>query len=343
MKSPVIIDLRSDTVTRPSPAMLDAMFSATVGDDVFEEDPTVHELEKRSAALFGMEAGLFVASGTMANQISVKLLTRPQDEVICDKSSHIYYYEAGGVFSNSGISIRFIEGKRGIISSEQIEENLNPPENIHLPLSRLVAIENTSNKGGGSYYTYKNLESISRFSRKSGLSLHLDGARIFNALTETGDTTKSIGKLFDTVSFCLSKGLGAPVGSMIISTKENILRAKRIRKAFGGAMRQAGYLAAAGIYALDNNISRLKQDHLRASKIASLLKKCTYVADLMPVETNIIVFSLKPRLKVDTFLQHLKKFNIKAVPFGKQTVRMVTHLDITDNMLNDIETALLKF
>lgn len=342
MKS-TLIDLRSDTVTRPTPPMLEAMFSATVGDDVFDEDPTVKELEAKCAKLFGKEAGLFCPSGTMTNQIGIRILTQPQQEVICDKGSHIYYYEGGGVASNSGLSIRLLDGDRGRISAFQVEENINPPENIHQPFTALVSIENTCNKGGGSYYNLHQMQEISAISRKNNLKIHLDGARIFNAITETGDTTLEIGKLFDTISICLSKGLGAPVGSVLLTGNENIRSAKRVRKSFGGGMRQSGYLAAAGIYALDNNIKRLKEDHIRATAISKSLKSFSFIKDILPVDTNIIVFQLMDDKPLAHFLNYLSENNIKAVAFGKQIVRMVTHLDFTDEMLDKLISVLKKY
>ncbi len=341
--NPDIIDLRSDTVTRPTPDMLEAMFSAKVGDDVFDEDPTVKELESKAAKLFSMEAGLFCPSGTMTNQVSIRILSQPQQEVICDKGSHIYYYEGGGVASNSGLSMRFIDGDRGRITARQVEENINPPENIHQPFTALVSIENTCNKGGGSYYTYQQMKEISEVSRKNNLKIHLDGARIFNAITETGDSTYEIGKLFDTVSICLSKGLGAPVGSLILSNRENIQKAKRVRKSFGGGMRQSGYLAAAGIFALDNNIVRLKEDHKRAKTLSENIKSLSYISEILPVETNIIVFKLLDEKPQTDFLNYLSKNNIKAVAFGRQVVRMVTHLDFNDEMLNTVINVLRKY
>ncbi len=337
----MLIDLRSDTVTRPTPPMLEAMFSARVGDDVFDEDPTVKELEAKAAALFSMEAGLFCPSGTMTNQIGIRILTQPQQEVICDKGSHIYYYEGGGIASNSGLSARLLDGDRGRITPQQIEENINPPESIHQPFTSLVSIENTCNKGGGSYYNLQQMIAISAKSRKHNLKIHLDGARIFNAIAETGDSTKEIGQLFDTISICLSKGLGAPVGSLILSSHENIKMAKRVRKGFGGGMRQSGYLAAAGIYALNHHVERLKEDHKRATVIGDSLKSLSYIDDIMPVETNIVVFRLKQEVSLLHFLDYLSINNIKAVQFGKQTIRMVTHLDFNDLML-DILISVLK-
>ena len=338
-----LIDLRSDTVTRPSKEMLEMMFSAQVGDDVFDEDPTVKALEAKASSLFGKEAGLFCPSGTMTNQISIRILTQPQQEVICDKGAHIYYYEGGGIASNSGLSMRLLEGDRGRISVSQIEDNINPPDNIHQPFTSLVAIENTCNKGGGSFYTLQQMKALSEVSRKNNLKIHLDGARIFNAIAETGDSTLEIGKLFDTISICLSKGLGAPVGSLVLSSAENIKRAKRVRKSFGGGMRQSGYLAAAGIYALDNNIKRLTEDHRRAKIIYQALTSLSYINEILPVDTNIIVFSLIDEKPIEHFLNYLTENNIKAVAFGKQTVRMVTHLDFTDEMLDKLILVLNKY
>jgi threonine aldolase len=338
----MLIDLRSDTVTRPTPGMLEAMFNAEVGDDVFDEDPTVKKLEDKTAKMFGKEAALFCPSGTMTNQIGIRILTNPQEEIICDKLSHIYYYEGGGIASNSGLSMRLVDGDRGRFTPEQIEENINPL-NIHQPLTSLVSIENTSNKGGGSYYTFAQLNSLADVSRKHNLKLHLDGARIFNAVTETKDDILSIGQLFDTISVCLSKGLGAPVGSLILSTKENIARAKRVRKSFGGGMRQSGYLAAAGIYALDNHINRLKDDHIRATSIGNLLSSLPFVESMLPVETNIIVFTISDSIPLNNFLDYLSSNNIKAVIFGRQTVRLVTHLDFTDDMLTELTAALKAY
>ena len=338
-----LIDLRSDTVTRPTPGMLNAMFSAKVGDDVFDEDPTVKELEAKAATIFGKEAALFCPSGTMTNQIGVRLLTEPQQEVICDKLSHIYYYEGGGIASNSGLSMRLVDGVRGKITPQQIDDNVNPPDNIHQPFTSLVSLENTSNKGGGSYYTFAEMKGLADMARKHKLKVHLDGARIFNAFAETGDNPLETGKLFDTISVCLSKGLGAPVGSLLLSTKENITKAKRIRKGFGGGMRQSGYLAAAGIYALDNHISRLKEDHSKAKEIAKCLATMSAVEEILPVDTNIIVFRLNEKYTTEHFLNYLSENNVKGILFGKQTVRMVTHLDFTDDMLTDLISVLKKY
>ena len=336
------IDLRSDTVTKPTSEMLEAMFSAQVGDDVFGEDPTVNLLEEKSAALFGMEAGLFVPSGTMANQIAIRLNTKLQDEVICDKLSHIYYYEGGGTFSNSGVSIRLLDGERGRITAEQIIDNINDPESNYLAISSLVCIENTCNKGGGSYYSLKNIKDIGKTCKQHNLKFHIDGARIFNAVAETSEPISEIGAFADTLSFCFSKGLGAPIGSMLLSSKEDIKKARRIRKAFGGGMRQAGYLAAAGMYALDNNLDRLKTDHSRARRIGVALQNCPWIEGVLPVDTNIIVFHISEKLSVKKIIDELYQKGIKAVPFGKYDIRMVTHLDITDSMTEYVISVLQK-
>jgi len=338
-KSPYI-DLRSDTVTRPSKEMLEAMMAAETGDDVFDEDPTVKLLERKAAALFGKEAGLFVPSGTMANQIAIRLHTQLQDEIICDRLSHIYYYESGGTFSNSGVSVRLLNGDRGRITADLVEENLNDPAQIYLPVSSMVCLENTCNKGGGSYYDLNEIKRIASLCTHHSLKLYVDGARIFNALTETGEKPDEYGRLADTLSFCFSKGLGAPVGSVLLTSAQNLNKAKRIRKAFGGGMRQAGYLAAACNFALDNNIGRLKEDHVRAKEIGKYLAAKNWVEELIPVDTNIIVFRLAVGLTVKKILDQLSERNIKAVPFGHREIRMVTHLDFTDQMLEQVISAI---
>lgn len=337
----MIIDLRSDTITRPTPGMLDAMMSAEVGDDVFGEDPTVARLETKAAAMLGFEAGIFCPSGTMTNQIAIRTLTQPQDEVICDKRSHIYLYEGGGIASNSMVSVELLDGDRGRITPAQIESVIKP-DDIHYPRTRLVAIENTVNKGGGAYYTMEQMRHISTTVRNHGLLLHLDGARIFNALVETGDNPQEIGGYFDTLSVCLSKGLGAPVGSVLLGSEETIQKARRIRKVFGGAMRQAGYLAAAGIYALNHHIERLKEDHLKARNIAAMLGRKSFVTGIEPVDTNIIIFSVAKEPGVPVLLELLKKHGIHALGFGGSSIRMVTHLDITDHMMEEIDKRLEK-
>lgn len=328
------IDLRSDTVTKPTPEMLQAMFHAKVGDDVFEDDPTVKALEEKSAALFGKEAALFCPSGTMTNQIALKVHTQAGDEIICHELSHIYRYEGGGAAFNSGASVRLLPGARGRIKANQIKENINP-DDIHYPRTSLVVIENTSNKGGGSCYELKDLKEIRQLCKEYGLKLHLDGARIFNAIVEKGYTSGQIGELFDSLSICLSKGLGAPVGSVLIGSKDFIRQARRVRKVFGGGMRQAGYLAAAGIYALDHHVERLEEDHRKARILGNTLQMQTFVEEVIPVETNILFFKLTDQFKDQDFLKMLESRGMKAVGLGPQLIRMVTHLDFSDQMLNE--------
>ena len=326
----MIIDLRSDTLTKPSKPMLDAMLHAELGDDVFSEDPTVKKLEEMSAAMFGMEAGLFCPSGTMANQIAIKAHTQPMDEIICDKISHIYNYENGGWAFHSGVSIRLTNGERGKMNVAMIEE-LIQPEQDWLPNTKLVAIENTVNKGGGSVYTLKEMNFISDFCKKKNLILHLDGARIFNALITLQKKSADLSGLFESISVCISKGLGAPAGSVLLGKKNFIKRARKIRKAFGGGMRQSGILAAACIYALENNIERLAEDHHRAKKLADALSKCGWVKNVFPVETNIVIFEVADSAKTN---EQLASLGIKAAPFSPTLIRLVTHLDITEEMID---------
>ncbi len=335
----MIIDLRSDTVTKPNKAMLEAMFSAQVGDDVFNEEPTVKALEEKTAALFGKEAGLFCPSGTMTNQIAIKVHTQPGDEVLCDVTAHIYNYEGGGISSNSGAQAKLLQGERGRISALQVLENINPTFDW-LTKTSLVCIENTANRAGGSFYSLQQMKEIAEVCKQNKLNYHLDGARIFNAIVENNYTSNDIGNLFDSISVCLSKGLGAPVGSVLLGNNEFIRKARRVRKVFGGGMRQAGYLAAAGIYALDNNINRLKEDHARAKQLSTTMSKLSYIESVLPVDTNIIIFNLNTKLKPEDFVQKLTSHNIKAVGFGKQAIRFVTHLDFTDEMLEKTETIL---
>ena len=315
------------------------MMDAEVGDDVYEEDPTVNQLEEKISEIFGVEAALYCPSGTMTNQIAIRLNTRPQDEVLCHKYSHVYLYEAGGMASNSLAQVKLLEGERGIITSHEIEANLSP-DDVHAAPSSLVCLENTMNKGGGSIYSLSNVKEISTLCREKNINLHLDGARIFNALVASGDNASDWGKLFDTISICLSKGLGAPVGSLLLSSKENIKRARKIRKSFGGGMRQAGYLAAAGIYALENNIARLSEDHKRAKTLGEHLQGCSFVESILPVETNIVIFSLREDISTSQFLDQLRSKNINASPFSKKEIRFVTHLDFSDDMLDETLVAL---
>ncbi|KOY86520.1 threonine aldolase [bacterium 336/3] len=328
----MLIDLRSDTVTKPTPAMLEAMFSAQVGDDVYEEDPTVKTLEEKTASFFGMEAGLFCTSGTMTNQIGIRATTEPNDEIICDKLSHIYNYEGGGLASNSLLSVRLVEGMRGRMTPYQIEENINQ-DNIHYPKTSIVALENTVNKGGGCFYTLPQIEEISSFCKNNHLKLHLDGARVWNSLVATQEQPSEYGKHFDTISVCFSKGLGCPVGSVLLGSKTVIKKAKRIRKVMGGGWRQAGYLAAAALYALDNHIERLSEDHKRAKELEKVLQSVNYTASVMPVDTNIIIFELPPPIDSATFTQKFAEKGVLVSPFSKKHIRLVTHLDFTDDML----------
>lgn len=329
-----MIDLRSDTVTRPTPAMLEAMMQAKVGDDVFREDPTVQALEEKTARIFGAEAGLFCPSGTMTNQIAIRAQTQPQQEVICDRNAHIYLYEGGGLAYNSMVSVRLLSGKRGILNEEMIEGSINP-DDVHFPSTSLVALENTMNKGGGACYTLHQIEAIADVCQKHSLALHLDGARVFNALVATGNNPSDYGKFFSSISVCLSKGLGAPVGSVLVGSQDLIKRARRVRKVFGGGMRQAGYLAAAGIYALDHHVKRLKEDHQRAKQLADSLQTRSYVASVLPVETNIVIATLQG-ISNPQFLAQLEESGVRAVPFGKNDVRFVTHLDFTDEQLDKV-------
>ena len=338
----MIIDLRSDTVTKPTPAMHEAMMRAEVGDDVFGEDPSVKKLEETCASMLGMEAAVFCPSGTMTNQIGIKILTQPYDEVICYKGSHIYKYEGGGVAGNSLASVRLLEGNRGRLSVNEIAANINNAQDVHQPISAVVSLENTVVREAGSFYYLKDVTSISEFARSKGLKMHLDGARFFNALTETGDRAVDYGKYFDTISICLSKGLGAPVGSVLVCKKELEPKARRMRKAFGGGMRQAGFLAAAGIYALENNITRLKEDHLRAAELGKALGNVSWVKSLMPVDTNIVIFSVSDKITPEEVLVKFAEHHIKAIKFGAQEIRLVTHLDFDDRMLEKTIATIKK-
>lgn len=330
-----MINLVSDTVTKPTPDMLKAMMSAAVGDDVFGEDPSIRALEEKGAGLFGKEAAVFCPSGTMTNQIALKVHTRPLDEVICHSYSHIYQYEAAGYAFNSGIGVNLLEGPGGKINAAQVLAAIKPRHDW-LPVSSLVVIENTCNKGGGTYYTLDEVAALSKVSRENGLAFHLDGARIFNALVETGESPADHGNLFDSVSVCLSKGLGAPVGSLLIGDRDFIAEARRFRKVMGGGMRQAGYLAAAASYALDHHVDRLKEDHEKARMLATAVSELPFVKDVRPVQTNILIFDVENPFTAASFLAVLSEKGMKASAFGPQTVRMVTHLDVT---MEEIQAA----
>jgi threonine aldolase len=334
-----MINLISDTVTKPSNAMLSYMMSAEVGDDVFGEDPTVNALQQKVATMFGKQAALFCPSGTMTNQIAIKINTQPIDDVICDIDSHIYQSETGGYAYNSGVGITLINGEYGKITAEQVKKAIKPGHDWQ-PLSKLVVLENTCNKGGGSIYTLDEIKPIASLCQQQGLRLHLDGARLFNALVESGETTEEWGQYFDTISICMSKGLGAPVGSLLLGTNEKIKEAKRFRKVMGGGMRQVGYLAAACDFALENNIPQLKVDNQRAKDIGTLLHKLNYIKELKPVQSNIVIFALQDDIKDQDFIQILKQKGILAVPFGENTIRFVFHLDITDQMMEELMQVL---
>lgn len=324
-------DLRSDTVTRPGREMLQAMLQAKTGDDVFREDPSVNELEAKCAALFNMEAALFCSSGTQTNQIAIKCHTQPGDEVICDADAHVYQYEAGGIAFNSGASVRLLPGERGRISAAQVLHAINP-DDLHKPPSRLVCIENTSNRGGGSCYDFEELKKIRSVCEKNKLSLHLDGARLFNAMVAKNETPAQYGALFDSISVCFSKSLGCPVGSVLLGTRAFIGKARRVRKILGGGMRQAGYLAAAATYALDHNVERLATDHHHAKQIAAILNNCRFVQLVLPVETNIIIFETKD-IAAKELVEQLKKAAILCHAIAPDRVRFVLHLDITEAMV----------
>ncbi|MFC7772810.1 threonine aldolase family protein [Flavobacterium sp. GCM10027622] len=321
------INLVSDTVTKPTQEMLHAMFQARVGDDVYKQDPTINALEAKVANMFGMEAALFFPSGTMANQAALKLHTNPGDEIICDKWSHIYLYEAGGAAFNSGCSLSLLDGNRGMITADMVRKAINDPEFFHAPLTSLVSIENTTNKGGGACYDMETLREIKQVCVQNQLKYHLDGARLWNAMVAKRQSPRQFGELFDSISVCLSKGLGAPVGSVLVSDAKTIKRALRIRKILGGGMRQAGYLAAAGIYALDNHIERLADDHRRAKELALILQRLPWVASVEPVETNILIFSIQPYLDEKTIIEKLKEKSIHISSMGHGKLRIVTHLD----------------
>lgn len=327
----MIIDLRSDTVTKPSKGMLEAMMEAKVGDDVFKEDETVNLLETRIASMFGKPTALFFPSGSMANQTAIKLHTNPGDQVICDKYAHIYNYEAGGVAFNSGVSCKLIDGDRGMFTANQVIEAINPSAFYYSP-TKLVEIENTANRGGGSCWDFNEILKIRQVCDEQHLGFHLDGARLWNALVEKQETPMQYGNVFDTISVCLSKGLGCPIGSVLIGNEAIMKYAIRIRKVFGGNMRQVGYLAAAGLYALDNNVDRLVEDHQKAKEIGLALSKLSIIKTIEPIETNIVIFELNKDISETIFIQKLKENNIHIIGMGTNKLRIVTHLDYTNNM-----------
>lgn len=328
----MIIDLRSDTVTKPTKGMLDAMLTAKVGDDVYKEDPSVNALETKLADMFGMDQALFFPTGSMANQAALKLHTNPGEQVICDKYAHIYNYEGGGASFNSGISCKLIDGHRGMFTADQAEASINPPDFYHSPLTTLIEVENTTNKGGGACWDFEELKRIREVADKHNLGYHLDGARLWNALVHKDESPRQYGELFDTISVCLSKGLGCPIGSVLIGNKELMEGALRVRKILGGGMRQVGYLAAAGLYALDHNMDRLSEDHRKANEIGDVLKELSFIKKVEPIETNIIIFELNDTIDENTFLNQLVDKDIHIIGMGSNKLRMVTHLDYTDEM-----------
>jgi len=335
-----MIDFRSDTVTKPTKEMLEAMFNAPVGDDVFSEDPTVNELQEFAADYFGKEAALFCSSGTQTNQIAINVHVRPGGEVICHEESHIYKYEGGGIAKNSGASVRLLQGDRGRLTVDEIAKWINNPDDVHFPLTQLVSLEDTANRGGGAIYDFEEIKKIKAFCVANKLPLHLDGARLMNALVETGIDPKVYAAQFDSISLCLSKGLGAPVGSVLVGTKAFIKQARRVRKVFGGGMRQAGIIAAGGLYALKNNVERLKIDHDHARKLESTLNELDWVESVLPVQTNIVVAILNDPAQRDTIIERLAERNIRIMAFGPGMLRLVTHLDVTSEQIEETCTVL---
>jgi threonine aldolase len=328
----MVIDLRSDTVTKPTKGMLDAMMTADVGDDVYKEDPSVNALEERLAKMFGKDQALFFPTGSMANQTALKLHTNPGEQVICDKYAHIYNYEGGGASFNSGISCKLIDGHRGMFTAKQVVESINPPDFYHSPLTTLVEVENTTNKGGGACWDFEELKRIRTVCDTHNLGYHLDGARFWNALVNTKETTEDYGQLLDTISVCLSKGLGCPIGSVLIGNNDIMKGAIRVRKILGGGMRQVGYLAAAGLYALDHHVERLTDDHKKAKEIGEVLEALSMIKKVEPIETNIVIFELASYVDESEFLKRLSDKDIKIIGMGSNKLRMVTHLDYTDEM-----------
>jgi threonine aldolase len=337
------IDLRSDTVTKPTDGMLQAIMNAKTGDDVYKEDPTVNELERRVADFFGMDEALFFPTGSMANQAAIKLHTQPGEQLICDKWAHVYNYEGGGVSFNSGVSCKLVDGDRGMITAQQVVDHINPPDFYHSPLTSLVCLENTTNKGGGACYDFAEIEKIGAVCDEHNLGLHLDGARLMNALVATGEDPKRYGKVFDTISLCFSKGLGTPLGTVLAGKKELMRNAIRVRKVLGGGMRQVGFMAAAGLYALDTNVERLVEDHKKALAIANVLAHAPYVSKVEPTETNIVIFYLAEGVDEEKFMKDLEHKKIRISNMGHGKLRVVTHLDYTNTMHNTFLSVLKNY
>ena len=338
-----MIDLRSDTVTRPTQGMLDAMMSAKVGDDVYGEDEAINALQQSAAKMFGMEAALFCPSGTMTNQIGIRVHVQPGDEVVCHELAHVYLYEGGGIASNCGASVRLLRGDNGMYTADDLSKHINDGSDSHSPATRLVAIENTTNMGGGSCWNLADIQAIRAVCDENDLRMHLDGARLFNALVATGESPKRFGELFDTISICLSKGLGAPVGSLLLGSEKHIAKAHRYRKSMGGGMRQAGYLAAAGSYALNNHVEHLQIDHDRAKILGDALRATGYVRSVLPVATNIVIFELVDDFDGKQYLEHLQRQGVLALDLDGRTIRFVLHLDISDSQIDDVLRAIADF
>ncbi|MGJ8684401.1 MAG: threonine aldolase family protein [Nonlabens sp.] len=335
-----MIDLRSDTVTKPTAGMLEAMMNAQVGDDVYKEDPTVNELERRVADMLGMDEALFFPTGSMANQAAIKLHTQPGEQLICDKYAHVFNYEGGGVSFNSGVSCKLVDGNRGMITAQQVEENINPPDFYHSPLTSLVCLENTTNKGGGACYSIDTFKEIKAITDKHDLGLHLDGARLWNALVATGQDSKEYGSIFDTVSICFSKGMGTPLGTVLAGKSKLMKNAIRVRKVLGGGMRQIGFMAAAGLHAMDHHLPLLKEDHKKAQELGKLLSEMSYVSQVEPVETNILIFKVVDEI---AFKNYLDKNKVIYSDMGHGKLRLVTHYDYTDEMHEQMLGILRKF
>ena len=336
------IDLRSDTVTTPSAEMRRAIAEAPVGDDVFEGDPTVKELEKKAAELLGHEAALYVPSGTMANQISLRMLTLPGDEILCERGSHIINYEVAAAAALSGIHLSPIDAPKGIMTPELIEPYIRP-ENIHHPNTAVIALENTHNRAGGRVYPMELIEKNRELAQKYNLKFYLDGARVWNAAAFHGVPPSKIASRFDAVSVCFSKGLGAPVGSAVVSSRDMIKKARRIRKMYGGGMRQVGIIAAGALFALEHNLERIPEDHKRAKMLANALAK-SGLFDIEPdeIETNIVVINIPAPLKSDSFIDKLKSNGLLVVPFGAGRIRAVAHLNVGDDEISRAAEILIK-
>ena len=335
----MIVDLRSDTVTKPSAEMREAMANAEVGDDVWGDDPTVNELERFAAEMFGKKAAVFCASGTQTNQVAIASWTKPGDEVICHEESHIYRYEGGGIMLNSFCSVRFLRGNYGRMNPAEIAPQINPDDQHH-PVTSLVSIEDTANRGGGTFYDYQDIKEIARICKENNLPLHLDGARVFNALTENKVELKEYAANFDSISICLSKGLGAPIGSILLGDEDFIKQGRRVRKRLGGAMRQVGIIAAGGLYALKNNVNRLADDHRRAKEIEAILNTKSWIKEVIPTQTNIVVGLLQDGLNEFDVVEKIAAKGILCVPFGNGRIRLTTHLDVNDDHINYVNENL---